>query len=272
MTTDSPITLSTLGVGEIIKSGFRVYTSHFWKFAGILLLFTVPMVLLVMGAISIGINTDLIERLTDLLIGPLIGGILVWAAGSAYLLSSLDVKDALRAGFRKYFSLLGNMLLVALIMAIPIIMIGGFLMMALSGSDFGLCIAVLLIVPVLIYVSVRLVFMYPSIMFEGQSAYAAIGRSWNLTDGWVGHIFGVIFLVGLASIVATLLPMIVVYIFGSSINSSETMLIVSILVGGLASIFIQPLQSVVTTCVYYDVLTRKEAVPLSILIDQLYYL
>jgi hypothetical protein len=269
MTTDRPITLSTLGVGEIIKSGLLVYTSHFWKFAGILLLFTVPIVLLVIGAIALGIDSRLIERLIDLLIGPLLGGILIWAAGSAYLRSSLDVKDALRAGFRKYISLLGNMLLMAIIIVIPVILIGGCLMVGLPVSDFGICIAALLVLPVLIYINVRLAFMYHAIMFEGQSAYAAIGRSWNLTDGWAGHIFGVIFLAGLASIVVTLLPMIVVSLFGSSTNSSEAMLIVSNLVGGLVSIFVQPFQSIVTTCVYYDVLTRKEAVPLSNLIDQL---
>jgi membrane-anchored glycerophosphoryl diester phosphodiesterase (GDPDase) len=269
MTIDEPITLSTLGVGDILKSGLRVFTSHFWKFAGIQLLFTVPMMLLVIGPVAMGIDTDLIEALTELLIGPLMSGTLIWAVGSAYLRSSMDVKDALRAGFRKYISLFGNMLLVGIIMVIPVIMIGGCLMMALSGSDFGICIAMLLILPVFIYISVRLAFTYQLIIFDGQSAYAAIGRSWDLTDGWAVHIFGVIFLAGLASIVLTLLPIIVVLLFGSLAYNTEAMMIVSVLFGGLVSIFIQPFQSIVTTCVYYDVLTRKEAVPLSILVDQL---
>jgi membrane-anchored glycerophosphoryl diester phosphodiesterase (GDPDase) len=269
MTMDRPLNLSKRGVGDTIKSGWEVFTGHFWKLAGIQLIFSIPVLLLELTAVTIGWNSDLIEGLTEMLIYPLVRGTMIWSVGSAYLRNSLEVEHALGAGFRKYFPLVGNTLLVGLIMGIPFFVVKGFLTRGMAVSENVLLVALLLILPVFIYLGVRLALMYHSIMFEGQSAYAAIGRSWRLTDGWAERIFGVIFFSVLASIVMMLVPIVVGLLIELLLNSGETLLIVDFGVGVLTDIVAWPFLVAVITCVYYDVQSRYEAVTFSILTDQL---
>lgn len=269
MTMDRPVALSKSGVVDTIKSGWGVFTGHFWKLAVIQFLFTGPRLLLKLGAIFNGWNADLIEGLAEFLIHTFIRGTLIWAVGSAYLRNSFEVKDALRASRRKYLSLLGNTFLVGLIMGIPVFVIIGPLDLVLKGSEVGMCLAMLLILPVFIYISLRLVFMYHSIIFEGQGAYAAIGRSWRLTDGWAERIFGVIFLTALASLVMMLIPIVVGVLFGFLSNSPETILIVDFVVEALIYVVTWPFLIAVITCIYYDIQSRYENVTVYMLTDQL---
>ena len=133
---------------------------------------------------------------------------------------------------------------------------------------------VLLIVPGVI-LFVGLILATPAMVLEGIGAATdALGRSWSLTRGFRGKIFGAL----IAVFVLILLPSVALGTFLAVSNpttpeavlatSSPTSLAIQALIS-LLQVLITPLFYCLVTVMYYDLRVRKEAFDLEVLASSL---
>jgi hypothetical protein len=105
----------------------------------------------------------------------------------------------------------------------------------------------------------------PALVLESlPSATGAMGRSWELTKGYRGKIFAVLF----TTIVLLLIPTIgvgaLVAIFGPG-EGESAVLIASLVITAIIQILVAPFIYVAFTVLYYDLRVRKEGFDLEML-------
>jgi hypothetical protein len=198
--------LREMGVGQLVDASIRLYARHWKIFMGVAALFMVPLAAL--SALSQAyFSTELEQneaRLTDpetlpafqdfvgligpamvvgilsLLITPLVTGALAWAASKIYLGESPSIAEIVSFTFSRF----GALLLVSILAFLAVA--GGFILLIIPGIIFYL----------------RLIFSPVAVVVEDKRGRRALGRSWALSKGSLGKIFGVVVLTALISIIA----------------------------------------------------------------------
>ncbi|HEU4323174.1 MAG TPA: glycerophosphoryl diester phosphodiesterase membrane domain-containing protein [Roseiflexaceae bacterium] len=164
--------------------------------------------------------------------------------------------EALGAGRNRALSLIGGALLVGLLIAaalLPVI----FALFFLFGSDSSapLVLAVLVGVPLVVFVQVRLCLVFPAIVLEDSGAADAIGRSWRLTRGHGWRVLLTVIGLGLLTLL----------IQGSGqLIGVGTGRAGQIVLETCAQLLTLPLQAVVYVMVYDDLRVRDEGLDLEI--------
>jgi hypothetical protein len=121
----------------------------------------------------------------------------------------------------------------------------------------------LFVVPGVIMIC-ALIVTAPALVLENQpSATSAMGRSWQLTKGFRGRIFGAI----LVAVLLIVIPAIALGVLAGLVGgaSEDTALIVVLLLQSLLQLLAYPFFYVLTTLFYYDLRIRKEAYDLEML-------
>ena len=125
----------------------------------------------------------------------------------------------------------------------------------------------LLIVPGIIMIC-ALIVTTPALVLENiPSATGAMGRSWQLTRGFRGRIFGAIVVAFVLIAVPTIALGALVGLLGGV--SEEFALIVVLLMTSLLQLLAYPFFYVLATLFYYDLRVRKEAYDLEMLAGRL---
>jgi hypothetical protein len=139
-----------------------------------------------------------------LLVGSLIGTL---AVSYLALRPGASVGEALQIGLRRFLPLLGAVLLIgcgAALIMVPLIMIVGVIAAAGGGTAVPPAFAVLLVlimVPLYLFVWVRLILMTPAAAVERIGPIGLIRRSWELTAGHFWRLLGFFLLILIVSVV-----------------------------------------------------------------------
>lgn len=247
-------------LGELVGGAFAIYRKNPLPFFALALLPQIPLILLAILVPGVdladiaGFNVDeegeafafsqlgsLLGTVLVLLVAMIfltllsLGGI-IHATGQHYLGRRVEFLPAVRAAGNRIVPLFVAGLLLVLIMIIPVLLS-----------------AILVGIPVLVFLTVRLYFALNALMLEDLGPTDAIKRSWRLVEGCWWRTFGIGIIFILLALAATLLASLLtlpVDILGSSFLSG--------LVSALAGALVTPFIYIGGTVVYLDLRVRHE--------------
>jgi hypothetical protein len=258
-----PLRLRPLEIGDVLDEIFRMYRRNFLLFAGIAVVFSIPLAA-VAGYGYFALFNDLTNlasssnppdfasfaptlfglgagALINLLVTPLLYGAISYAVCESALGRPVTWWSAIRGAFRKYLQLAGF-----------------FILIFLMGIAFCLF-------PLWIWILVGWVAVIPVIFIENSGLIAAMGRSWRLVQGRWWRTFFILFLVGLLYYVVSLALQAFLYL-GQVLLSIflSPYLALAIYEGGavLVSAVLIPLFQIALVLIYFDLRVRKEALDL----------
>lgn len=285
--------LRPMEFGEILDGALQLFRRHFGLFLKLsLAVMWLPLAFSIYWrARFFGLGTTTPEQaqalmqteivsfmLWGLAWGVLYGaGMLLLTAGSirvisdSYLGREPQFGDALQFGVGKIVPLflvgLGKTLLLFLLAILCGVVV------ALTGAAGGAAVLLIFIeviaaVWLFIYVACGYMVTTPVVVLETlASSFDAFGRSWELTKGARGRVFGLLFVAGL---IANVLPAVVLGAVGAMITQlSPSVTFAWTVVAAVLPVVLTPIVPCVLTLAYYDLRVRREGFDLQLLSDQL---
>jgi glycerophosphoryl diester phosphodiesterase family protein len=259
------IPLRPMGAGEILDVAIRVYKANWKSLMGLVAIIVVPFTLLqnlvihftthevVIGGKNYFVTqadyntfkvlTWVFFGLNILLVVPFLRGACARLVGGVYLGQRTRAGDSLRFTARRFWPLVGSLLLSSLIIGI------GFVLLVIPGIIFF----------------IRYAFVTQAIVVEDQSGTGSLTRSWNLAKGNSWRILGTLLLaLILAGIVSAvlLLPLIGIFLSGGGGSSAW---ILRTVFNSLVSIVTTPFTITVAVLLYFDCRIRNEAFDVSVM-------
>jgi hypothetical protein len=256
----APLRLRPLEIGDLLDETFRMYRRHFFLFAGISVILSIPL------AASAGFSffalfnnlaqqaasnqtPDMGPTLASLAVVvvlavalyPLLYGSITYAACESALGRPVTFWGALRAALRRYLHIVGYFLLI-----VPMVVL--------------FC-----LFPLWIWIGVRWIVWMPAMFVENIGLGAALGRSWRLIEGRWWRTFLILFLMYiLIQVVATALQAFLYLgqILLQAVVSSYVGLAISEATGILVSSLVSPILQIATVLIYFDVRVRREGLDL----------
>jgi len=261
----TPLRLRPLEIGDLLDETFRMYRRHFFLFAGLSVLLSIPSAGL-SGFFSYALLNGLLQQtnavegpnfnfnflgptlvaavvvlLITLVLLPFFYGAVTFAACESALGRPVTAAGILSGVMRQYFQLLGYWLLI------------------------GLMLIVFCLLPLWIWIWVSWVAVMPIMFIENIGLGAAMSRSWRLVEGRWWRTFLIVFLIfiiiyavrlalgafialgqGLLQLVVS--PLIVVWISGAT----------SVIVDSL----VNPVFQIAVVLIYFDLRVRREGLDL----------
>jgi hypothetical protein len=258
----APLRLRPLEIGDLLDETFRIYRRHFLLFAGISLILAIPSAGLTgysifslfsgfvqsansaapdfSGLVS-SMAVLVIGYLVSLLLSPFTSAAVIYAACESAQGRPVSIWGALRGVLRRYFAILGYLLLI------------------------GLMALMFCLLPLWIWIWVGWVTVLPVMFVENTGLVAAMGRSWRLVEGRWWRTFLILFLVlliwyvvqvalgGFLSLASGLLGIVVSQYVALAISQA-----VAVLVSALAI----PVFQIAIVLIYFDLRVRREALDL----------
>ena len=263
MSAPTPLRLRPLEVGDLLDETFRIYRRHFLLFAGISVVLAIPSAGLqgysffaifnyLFSSSNAGqlpdFNTLLpslvalgIGYLVSILLAPFGYGAVIYAACESALGHPVTVVGALRAVLRRYFAILGYVLLI------------------------GLMGILLCLLPLWIWIWVGWVAVLPVMFVENAGLGAAMGRSWHLVEGRWWRTFLILLLVAILWYFARVALEAFIGLANTLISVVATSYVVLAVAQGAAiivSALVNPVVQIAIVLVYFDLRVRREALDL----------
>jgi len=260
LSVSAPLRLRPLEIGDLLDETFRMYRRHFFLFAGISVILSIPL------AASAGFSfftlfnnfaqqaasnqpPDLGPTLASLsvllvlaiVLYPLLYGAITHAACESALGRPVTFWGALRAAFRRYLPIVGYFLLIV-------------------GMSLLFC-----VFPLWIWIGVRWIVWMPVMFVENLGLGAALGRSWRLVEGRWWRTFLILFLMYiLIQVVATALQAFLYLgqLLLQAVLSSYLSLAISEATGILVSSLVAPILQIAIVLIYFDLRVRREGLDL----------
>jgi hypothetical protein len=282
-------------LGEILDGSFNMYRRHFGLFMRLsIILVWLPTAFAVYLSVRFAGTPlaflNVIEQHPIASIGVGLLAVIVWVTTSlllkagtiriisdSYLGHEPDLGTALRFGVAKILPLLLVTLSKGLLLILVYIFgaIGVFVALLL-GKVLGAAIGALLVIAagvglvwLVIWVACGYGTTTPIVVLEElSSSFDAFGRSWELTRGMRGKLFGT---VAVAWLMSQFLPQMVVSGVNSVLGASGNTALqpVFVMLASLLGIVLAPILPCALTLLYYDLRVRREAFDLQILSEQL---
>lgn len=256
----APLRLRPLEIGDLLDETFRMYRRHFFLFAGISIILSIPL------AVGAGFSFfNLFDNLTlqttssqppdlgptlaslaiivvlAIALYPLLYGSITYAACESALGRPVTFWGAMRAAFRRYLHIAGYFAL-------------------LIGMGILFC-----LFPLWIWIGVRWIAWMPAMFIENIGLGAALGRSWRLVEGRWWRTFLILFLMYILVYVVTgalqaflTLGQLLLQAFVSTYLSFA----ISEATGILVSAFVAPILQIATVLIYFDLRVRREGLDL----------
>jgi hypothetical protein len=144
------------------------------------------------------------------------------------------------------------------VIAVPLVAVG------VAAGPAAVAILLILAVPPAIYAVVRVSFAAPAIVIEGVTGWGGLRRSWSLSTGSWGRIFGILLLVSV--MVAIMSGTISGFLGLPSFALGEAQRVAAMsAAAAVTSVFVIPIQLIAVTLLYYDLRIRREAFDLEML-------
>ena len=263
MSAPAPLRLRPLEVGDLLDETFRIYRRHFLLFAGISVILAIPAAGL-QGYSFFTLFSNFVQSTTtretfnfnnllpslvviaigyviNALLSPYSYGAVIYAACESALGHPVTVWDALRGVTRRYFSILGYVLLVALM-----------------GVLFCL-------LPLWIWIWVGWVAVLPVMFVENVGLGTAMGRSWQLVQGRWWRTFLILLLVVLVWYFARIALEAFIALANALIGVVVSAYVVLAITQGAAIIvaaLVNPVLQIAIVLIYFDLRVRREALDL----------
>jgi len=258
-----PLRLRPLEIGDVLDETFRLYRRNFAVIAGVSVAFAIPFAALAgygFGSLFTNLfnqaasgNPADFSQVSDGLLGlglgylvnialqPLQVGAVTFAVSESALGRTVTVGGVLRAALRRYFHVLGFVILI--------------LLMELLFCLF----------PLWIWILVGWVAVLPSIFIENIGLGAAMSRSWRLVRGMWWRTFFILLLVGLVWYVVTIALGGFFYL-GQGLLSIVVSPYIALSIYEAAVILVQgltvPVLLIAIVLLYFDLRVRKEGIDL----------
>ena len=260
MSTPAPLRLRPLEIGDLLDETFRIYRRHFFLFAGISVILSIPL------AVSAGYSfftlfTNFAQQaasnqppnlgptlaslaiviVLNVALYPLLYGSITYAVCESALGHPVVLWSALGAALRRYFHILGYFVL-------------------LVGMSLLFC-----VFPLWIWIGVRWIAWMPAMFVENVGLGTALGRSWRLVEGRWWRTFLILFLMFiLIEVVASALQafLFLAQLLLQSVISSYLSLAISEAGGILVSSFVNPILQIAIVLIYFDLRVRREGLDL----------
>lgn len=220
-----------MDLGDILNTTFNMYRENFALFAGICAVIVIPQAI-VLSALAASHDALflLLSGLISLAVPYLLTGALAQAVSARYLGRPMTIAQAYEAlGTGTILTLIGVSFLGAILVLIGLILI---------------------IIPG-IYISVRFTVASQAAVLERQSVTGSLRRSWELVEGNWWRVFGIV-------IVVTILVAVLEGLAGRIVGAVAGDVLGTGLSTAVVGIFIQPIQAIALTLLYYDLRIRKE--------------
>ncbi|MEN6546807.1 MAG: hypothetical protein ABFE07_12285 [Armatimonadia bacterium] len=299
--------LRPLNTADIIDLAIRLYRRNFGVFFGIIAIVYAPlglmtsvMMYLIMSGVDptkgptpdfpaermayVGGFAMLIAVLYGLTV-PLCEAALAVAVSRRYLGQESSVSDAYSLVMSRFWTLLGAVVLVALVtMAALVPLLTGAIfastMLVRAAEKMGteyvilavpaaIVLVVLSVMPGL-WIGVRFMFVGPIVAIERQGALEAMQRSWSLSTGHWWRVFGTAMLLGLLVLVATYTVSMPLSFGAMALTMVGKVGLGQALSQGIqtaVSMLLQPIWVSSIVLLYYDLRVRKEAFDLQLLAE-----
>jgi hypothetical protein len=259
----APLRLRPLEVGDVLDETFRIYRRHFLLFAGTSVILAIPAAGLqgysfftLFGSFlqsttsrqTFDFNSLLpsliviaVGYLINLLLSPYSYGAVIYAACESALGHPVTLWDALRGVTRRYFAILGYLLLVALM-----------------GVLFCL-------LPLWIWIWVGWVAVLPVMFVEKVGLGAAMGRSWQLVQGRWWRTFLILLLIVLVWYFARIALEAFIALANALIGvvvSAYVVLAITQAAAIIVAALVNPILQIAIVLIYFDLRVRREALDL----------
>ena len=263
MSTPVPLRLRPLEIGDLLDETFRMYRRHFFLFAGISVVLSIPLAALAgysfftlfanlvqqvgpdqppsLTSLTPSITAFVVFGLVNLALYPFLYGAVTYAACESAQGHPVTVWGAMRAAFRRYFQIAAFLLLISLMV----------LMFCL--------------VPLWIWIWVGWIAVMPVMFIENTGLIAAMGRSWKLVEGRWWRTFLILFLMFiLIEVVASALGAFLYLgqLLLSIVISSYLSLAISEAASVIISSLVSPILQIAIVLIYFDLRVRKEGLDL----------
>ncbi|NEQ75170.1 MAG: DUF975 domain-containing protein [Okeania sp. SIO2C9] len=309
MSENSTTPIELLTVGNIVSAGMRIYRDHFqpyfgvairatlWSFLPFFALIPIPLILIYSQAntssflllipvwLLLFIYCSAKSIVNNAIIARLVFGELANQPETVREASRI-LKPKMWTFFLAFFLLsligIGIWLILSIFMGI----LGGIIAgMANAGQQNVGTIVVLALIGIVIFIIalvfiIRLlirffVFDLPLAVEENITATKTLGRSWELTKGYVWRIFVVLFIATLVTIpigiIVQIIAGILENILKATIPANPTdasfqllLFIMGYSIGLLSNVFLLPFWQAIKAVVYYDLRTRREGMGLQL--------
>ncbi len=264
-----PLRLRPLEIGDVLDETFRMYRRHFALFAGISVIFSIPLAALSgYGYFALfnfaatqatssnpGDVNNLLASLSPLAAGvlvnvavlPLLYGGVSYAVCQSAIGNPVTLWGALRGAFRRYFQVLLYYVLL------------------------GLMVVAFCLFPLWIWISVNWIVVLPAMFVENTGLFAAMGRSWRLVQGRWWRTFFILLLVFVLNYVVSLALGAFLYLGQVLLTILLSPYVALAIYEGavvLVSALVNPVLLIAIVLIYFDLRIRKEALDLFQLAQQ----
>ncbi len=269
MSAPVPLRLRPLEIGDVLDETFRMYRRHFALFAGISVIFSIPLAALSgYGYFALfnfaatqatssnpGDVNSLFASLSPLVAGvlvnvavlPLLYGGVSYAVCQSAIGNPVTLWGALRGAFRRYFQVLLYYVLL------------------------GLMVVAFCLFPLWIWISVNWIVVLPAMFVENTGLFAAMGRSWRLVQGRWWRTFFILLLVFVLNYVVSLALGAFLYLGQVLLTILLSPYVALAIYEGavvLVSALVNPVLLIAIVLIYFDLRIRKEALDLFQLAQQ----
>ena len=285
--------LRPMEFGEILDGSLQLFRRHFGLFLKLsLAVMWLPLAaslyfrarFLGFGSMNPQATAALMQNeivplvLLGLLWGVLYGaGMLMLTAGSiraisdSYLGREPEFGESMRFGIGKIVPLFLVGLGKGLLLILLYILCAGVIL--LTGAAGGMALLLVFIeviaaVWLVVYVACGYMVTTPVVVLETlNSNLDAFGRSWALTKGMRGRLFGLVFV---AYLIASWVPALVLAVVGSIVGELAPAAVFAwTVIGAVLPVVLTPIIPCVLTLAYYDLRVRHEGFDLQLLSEQL---
>ena len=264
-----PLRLRPLEIGDVLDETFRMYRRHFALFAGISVIFSIPLAALSgYGYFALfnfaatqatssnpGDVNSFLASLSPLAAGvlvnvavlPLLYGGVSYAVCQSAIGNPVTLWGALRGAFRRYFQVLLYYVLL------------------------GLMVVAFCLFPLWIWISVNWIVVLPAMFVENTGLFASMGRSWRLVQGRWWRTFFILLLVFVLNYVVSLALGAFLYLGQVLLTILLSPYVALAIYEGavvLVSALVNPVLLIAIVLIYFDLRIRKEALDLFQLAQQ----
>lgn len=260
--------IRALTVGEILDRAFRIYRTGFVMLLGVVAVMMIPHGILVFISTLYLNDTRLVEILLSGVFQNLAMVGLVAAISNLNLGQDITIRYAYSQGTKRFWSVIGSNFILGLALVLPGVVLG----MCLGVTGLG-WLAIILILPIALFISTRWSLSTSAIILENIGATAGLTRSWALTKDHFWRVFGTSFAAGLLSLLLTELPNLLASYFLNLMGVSLQIIdLTGVVMEQISLIFALPFTIAVQVLIYYDLRIRDEGLDLIMRAEEMHNL
>ena len=217
---------------------------------------------------AVGAGFFVLQLVSFLVVTPITWGLATHLAAEAYAGASPTVGGVWRATLRRFWAILGLLVLLTLMFIAGMLVIGLVVgVLAAAAPPAAVIVVAILAVCAAIWVAVKVSLAVPALVVERVGAGRALGRSWSLVRGRFWRILGTWLLIIIILAVLSL-----VLIAGFAMLGGLTGVVGAVVAGVIGSFIVgmltTPLMFNALTLLYFDSRIRGEAYDLDVMSQQ----